>query len=119
MNRPRLLTVRQCIRTVAERWRYQYPGPQNVQGTRGDTWRALQALDVETATAEDVAQIIGNDSWTSIKCNACGRDDCEMAVEVGELPDYETMTATLCAGCLRDALDLLPGTVAEESDVDK
>jgi hypothetical protein len=119
MNRPRLLTVRQCIRTVAKRWREQYPGPQDVQGTRGDTWRALRALDVEAATVEDVARIIGNDSWTSIKCDACGRYDCELAVEVGELADYETRTATLCAGCLLDAADLLPGTVAAESDVDK
>jgi len=39
-------------------------------------------------------------------CSACKKLVCD-AVEVGEEPDYESQTATLCHDCLREAVSLI------------
>ena len=67
----------------------------------------LMALNQETATAEDVAEIIGNSSWARERaCNECGKKTWDI-VELGEPPDYESATACVCRDCLRAALRLL------------
>ena len=67
----------------------------------------LMALDQETATAADVAEIIGNSSWVGKRaCNECGLETWDM-VELGEPPDYESATVCVCRDCLRSALRLL------------
>lgn len=67
----------------------------------------LLALDQETATADDVAEIIGNSSWADEKsCGECGAQSWSI-VEIGELPDYESATAYLCRDCLQSALNLI------------
>jgi hypothetical protein len=67
----------------------------------------LAALDVETATAADVAEIVGNGSWVGKNiCNACKAETWD-AVQLGEPPDCESSTVTICADCLRSALRLL------------
>lgn len=66
----------------------------------------LQALDVKTATGAQVSEIIGNSSWAGpMTCNECGANTYEI-VEVGEPQDYESATAYICKGCLRQALAL-------------
>lgn len=103
-----LITERGQIRTVAKRWRKQYG-----EGTYGADKRnrnivgELDALDVETATSADVAEIIGNNSWVCVEsCDECGKEtwDC---VQLGESPDYESRTVYVCGDCLRAALELL------------
>lgn len=67
----------------------------------------LMALDQETATAADVAEIIGTPLWAEMKsCGECRKKTWEI-VEIGEKPDYESKTAYLCGDCLRDALRML------------
>lgn len=67
----------------------------------------LAALDKETATAEQVAEIIGNGSWVYKRaCDEYGQSSWEV-VQLGEEPDYESCTAEICADCLRSALKLL------------
>lgn len=102
-----LLNERNQVRTVASKWRKQYGS-----GSYGDDKRGrmvgneLDALDVETATAADVAEIVGNRSWVcKSTCHECGVETWD-AVEVGEPPDYESSTATICVDCLRKALTL-------------
>ena len=112
-----LLTTRTKIRSVADRGKEQY--------CRGDRWceawrgrkpadviyKRLAALDVETATAADVEEIIGNDSWTVIDCDECG-ERVPAVVRVGYDPDYESSmnsTALVCADCLRRALSMIEG----------
>ena len=99
----RLISERTLIREVASRWDYQYP---KAIGARGDTSKALHALNAETATAAEVNAIIGNDSWTTIPdCDECNQKVLEV-VEVGEEPDYESSTARLCKECLKKAISL-------------
>lgn len=66
----------------------------------------LMALNPETATAKDVAEIIGNTLWAGPRCcSECGSEtwDC---VQLGEPPDYESATAWICKDCLKKALQL-------------
>ena len=103
-----LLNERHQVRNVAKKWRAQYGA-----GTYGGDKRQrmvgqeLAALNAETATAAEVAEIVGNGSWVCKKtCHECGAETWD-AVEVGQPPDYESSTATICGGCLRAALRLL------------
>ena len=103
-----LLSERNQVRTVANRWRRQYGA-----GTYGGDKRVrmvgneLAALNAETATAAEVAEIVGNGSWVCKNiCHECGAETWD-AVQVGQPPDYESCTATICADCLRAALRLL------------
>lgn len=113
-NPPRLVTRRAEIRTVAARWKEQYhPGERwgECLGGAQEIHRKLLALDPETATREQVDAIIGNASWTEIRCTGCQRD-VDAAVELGELPDYESATIVLCAGCLSLAVTVLKNEAA-------
>lgn len=99
------ITTRSQILSVAERWDRQYPSrrPDHV---RDPIRKRLHELDKTTATAADVAAIIGNDSWTKCMCNECDQE-VESVVEVGQEPDYESATATLCVTCLKKAAALM------------
>lgn len=105
-----LLNERNQVRTVAEKWRRQYGSGSYGADDRGrNVGDELSQLDKETATAEQVAEIIGNKSWVSkVTCDECGVQTWD-AVQIGEEPDYESATAEICADCLRAALKLLEG----------
>lgn len=101
-------TERDRIREVAERWARQYPpGPETLPRHRAITKR-LRALDPETATSAEVEAIIGNESWTTDRCNECKEWTHGWAIMVGDEPNYESSTATLCLGCARKVAALLP-----------
>ncbi len=104
----KLLTERQQIRDVLAAWNVQYPG--------GDPWGTasdLAKLDLETASANRIAAIIGNDSWVAPKCcDECGSGPSWNMIRVGEEPSYDSSTAILCFDCLRKAVAL----VEEASD---
>jgi hypothetical protein len=92
----RVISARNDLRTVAERWMKQYP-----EGA-GDDKRAigqkLAALNPETATPQEVAAIIGNTSWVGFKCDDCGKG-AFLGLEVG---DYEHgSTVKICPDCVR------------------
>jgi hypothetical protein len=97
-----VITSRKRIRGVAAAWKKQYP-----KAEPGSKWAnieaELRALDVETATAEDVEAIIGNRSWTRTFCNVC-EEEKETIVRLGDVPDYESSTLYACEDCLAAAL---------------
>jgi hypothetical protein len=104
-----LNTERAKVRRVAEHWRAQYPvGKQDRYSFDPDAVCAkLQALDVDTATAEDVEHIVGNKSWCGpCECNQCGKTTYH-TITLGEPRNYESATATLCLWCLREAVKAL------------
>lgn len=101
-------TEREQMRTVAERWRKAYPQDTCIVGrsSTNAVYARLAALDAEQATADDVATIIGNHSWVRPPgCDECGEESWD-AVQLGQEPDYESDTATICPSCLRKALAL-------------
>jgi hypothetical protein len=110
----KLTTQRDLIRSVATRWRQQYEpfthdtplfsvrnGHRQVIPKK-EIAASLEALDKETATAADVAAIIGNESWTRLTCDECGKDT-DAVIMVGQEPDYESHTASLCRSCVERA----------------
>lgn len=102
----KLITERTQVQDVAARWAISFP-PDGRYGRDAEKLaiaKALAELDTETATAADVAAIIGNDSWCRRPtCHECGMV-VDVAVQVGEELDYESSTATICVECLQKAL---------------
>ena len=103
-----LLNERHQVRTVAKKWQAQYGAGTYGFDKRGRmVGNELAALDPETATTDDVDEIIGHSGWVCKNtCHECGAETWD-AVEVGQPPDYESSTATICGNCLRAALRLL------------
>mgnify|MGYP007083465666 CR=1 FL=1 len=108
-----LITKRQLIDSVAERWKVQYySGPRQgwaftTSGASDEIYRRLKALP-QNATEDQAAAIIGNSGWTRIECDECGKY-VDAAVQLGEPPDYESATAVVCLDCLKAAAALLEG----------
>lgn len=104
----RIITQRDLIKVVAERWRNTYQpftgdampvfshhhGVAHGGKTKRQIAEELDTLDPETATASDVNNIIGNKSWTRIECGHCGKET-DRAVTFG----CYHHTATLCKKC--------------------
>lgn len=105
----KLITAREQIRTVAERWKKQYgPAHNAARKWHVDILHSLKSLDVETATNEDVAAIIGNTSWIISECDECG-GLFDALVEFSDVYVGEYAPPRICAGCLRKALALIEG----------
>ncbi|MCK9568802.1 hypothetical protein M0R72_07675 [Candidatus Pacearchaeota archaeon] len=102
-----LVTIRSQIRDVAARFAAQYTHNGKIGLEASKIVKELRKLNVETATPEDVANIIGNSDWVKqFNCDECGAPN-DVLVEAGEEPDYDSQTALLCASCLREALTLI------------
>lgn len=103
----KLLDERTQVREVAQSWHRQYGEGTYGMDKRGRmVGRELAALNVETATAMQVAEIIGHNGWVKPqKCDECGTESWKI-VQIGEEPDYESSTANICADCIRKALAL-------------
>lgn len=108
----RLITVRQNIREVAARWASQYPALLTMKDpSRRAIHEQLLALDVETATAEQVNNIIGNDTWTRVDtCQECGVDGHSAVAELGDADHlWDDPAVTVCKACLFKAAQLFDG----------
>lgn len=96
----KLINERILIRSVAERWRRQYLEGSTIPDPEGLIPKKLAALDVDTATSKDVADIIGNYSWcTPLMCDECGAM-VESVVRVGG----EDQEVDICLRCVKRAL---------------
>lgn len=108
-----VLTERHQVRSVVKRWREQYgyivnDPSKDVTSTRSrlEILRELEVLDLETASAADVAAIIGNTSWAHpVKCDECGKRSWS-CVQLGEDADYDSSFACVCPDCLQSAIAL-------------
>ena len=104
-----LLNERTQVRAVAQSWAAQYGRGTYGADTRGRlVGEELLALNTETATAEEVAEITANTSWVSAKaCGECGAQLWDI-VQIGETPiSVDSCTAYLCRKCLVDAIELI------------
>lgn len=95
------ITERDRIMQVCKRWLAQYPiGSSNPEFIA--IYHKLLQVDLRTCTGTDIANIIGNDSWTRMQCSECGLS-VNWVLVVGEAPHYESNTAYLCKECLKRA----------------
>lgn len=95
-----VVTTRDRIRGVAELWRHQYCN--GVPSHFAHVQDALDALDKDTATADDVAAIIGNSSWTNLTCGVC-ECDVEKVVRLGDPERIDSDPLLVCGDCLSQA----------------
>lgn len=106
----KLITKRSLIQNVAKKWREHYQPfccSVLINGkTKERIAEELDAIDGNTATEKQVVEIIGNGSWTGLMCNECGCGP-DAVIQVGEEPDYESATASLCPTCVEKAALLL------------
>lgn len=106
----KILSEREQVRAVSQEWKKSHRDPEcrmRDGRTVGEITDRLDAIDPETATAEDVFAAIGHRSWACQQtCDECGEESWS-CVEIGQEPDYESCTATICEGCLRKALALI------------
>lgn len=66
----KLLTKRDQIQSVVVRWTEQYKNfPPDYWAY--ETLKKLKQLNFNTCSATDVDIIIGNGSWTTIRCSEC------------------------------------------------
>jgi hypothetical protein len=115
----KVITVRSQIQGIAAKWKERY----TVRAKAGLYWREtlmrgdsaqdihekLLTLDTATATLEDVAAIIGNDTWIRpLVCEECGRV-CQAVVEFDTECEGQVGSLQLCAICLWDAGNIIAG----------
>lgn len=105
----RIVTMRELIRSVPEHWRASYERTEYWLSDRWgeskqETYKRLLKLNLETCTPADVTAVIGNSSWTYLRCDECGAsvDQVLMFGTAG----YETSTHSLCAKCVHAAFAL-------------
>jgi hypothetical protein len=98
-----VITERDRIKQVVSSWSHTYSG-----GSYGkdklEILERLKQLDLNKATAKEIENIIGNSSWTDLKCNECEKY-VKKVVQVGEEPDYESATVFLCVKCIKRLYD--------------
>ncbi len=99
----KLHTIRTRVRGVARAWHQQYgatPAPD-----KAEIGRRLDALEAN-ATAKEVEDIIGNDTWTTLDCDECKRKVAAV-VEIGDPSRDSYERRDVCKKCLRTALRLM------------
>lgn len=103
----KLITERSLIKDICDHWKEQY-GRSIAKGKddKYNIYCKLCALDTDIATKEDIADIIGNDSWVKVHCDECNKNVATVVV-LGEEYDYDSKTAYICPNCLKKALKLL------------
>lgn len=107
----KLLTEREQVRSVSAKWRSQYATYTSSDRAdvahKKDIGMRLAALNPEKATAADVSEIVGNESWVCpTECDECGESSWNVVV-LGEAPDYDSSTACICVRCLKKAVALV------------
>lgn len=94
-----LITQRGKIKDVVKNWERQYP-PKTTEPDKAEIGQKLRKLNLDKAMIHDVEKIIGNYSWTRLRCDECNREDDELlsVVQVG--------TVNMCKECAKRALAL-------------
>lgn len=92
----------EVIAGAPDRWAHQYEryGRETDKGVKTTL---LAALKGTRFTAEQVDKIIGNETWTELKCDECEQNS-EAVVRITHFDD----DVSLCALCLAHAVTLLP-----------
>lgn len=98
-----LVTNRQHIQKQFDHWLGRTWPYANLQAIAD----RLRSLDPEHCTGDEVAAITGGDNsrWSKPPCDECGTEK-DALVQVGQEPDYESSTASICKDCLIKALSL-------------
>lgn len=98
-----LINERDRILNVSKRWDMQYPSSSYpADSDKAIIGAKLRAIDLKSASAKEIADIIGNDSWTHAHCFACQKRVSE-TVFMGDSESGEDV----CRACITEAAALL------------
>jgi len=95
----KLVTKQQKIEQVYSKWAKQYKG--TTDQTKINITKRLKRESPKTE--DEITNIIGNDSWTSNRCDSCYKDY-DVLVSVIETLEVRVK---LCENCLTKALTIL------------
>ena len=98
-----VITERDRIKQVVSSWSRTYSGG-GYGKDKLEILEKLKLLNLNTVTAKEIESIIGNSSWTDLKCQECEKY-VKKVVRVGEEPDYESATVFLCVKCIKRLYD--------------
>ena len=98
-----VITERDKIKQVVSSWSRAYSGG-GYGKDKLEILERLKLLNLNTVTAKEIENIIGNSSWTDLKCHECGKY-VKKVVQVGEDLDYESATVFLCVKCIKRLYD--------------
>ena len=117
MSADRVTTARERILSICDRWQARYRHPdgtwQSGLGDWAEVYERLRALDLRTCSVEEVEAIVGGTKWTRWLCDGCGAL-ATAVVQVGEAPDYESSTASICLACVEAARAALLERLAKD-----
>ena len=99
-----LLRKSEICQSVPMRWATQYSSYPE-QDWKSRVTRELAALCFDERTPARINAIIGNDSWTTNKCDECEKDY-DVLVRIGDEPDYDARRLDICHDCLSKAADM-------------
>ena len=99
-----LITRDYLAKKAAERWRRQYDDFKHY-ADKEPTYHALVALG-DTPSSEAVNLIIGNESWTRLKCDNC---DKEVESVIRSNTDDPHSISDVCSTCLHEAAYVIGG----------
>lgn len=103
----KLITTKEEASKASVNWKNTYfrNGVWSCGADKEATYHKLIALG-NNPTPDEVNYVIGDISWTATFCNECGKSVDE-AVQLGQEPDYDSATASICKTCLISALELM------------
>jgi hypothetical protein len=101
-----LVTTQTQVASIVRRWQRAYPKNVILNDGRStdDIAATLSSLSPLTTIEEVVTAIIGNDSWTALRCDECGRK-VNVVVIIGGAVDQHSQH--ICRECLSEALKLM------------
>ena len=96
----KVITQREVIRSVPKAWEAAYSiGYYAKDQEKQAITDKLRSLDVDTCSADDVAAIIGNRSWVENDCDLCADSECDIILQIGDEPDYDSRWMNACLPC--------------------
>jgi hypothetical protein len=103
-----IITRAELTHGVADRWKERYCS----HGKWGKIWdgdseKIYNAIVAANGDPDLIDAAIGNDSWTSTRCDECHSDKFDV-IQLGDEPDYESNTVCLCKDCLHKAAEMFP-----------
>lgn len=103
-----VVSIRDQIRSVADRWEASYKNQPTMVlrdgRIAGVVLARLRDMDTETATRDDVAGIIGNYGWASMICTEC-EEQVDYAVAMRSNSD-DGCEPLYCRRCLQRAASI-------------
>lgn len=98
-----VMTKQYLIDSICPTWKQQYCISGKWVYGHDKEVKYYKLLNLgDKKTEENIAEVIGNKSWTRLECSECGEDsNSVITMSVEEYGMY------LCKSCLRKALELL------------